>query len=60
MQNREIQKVKKEEPRNSTCLLNLSKVMMANLDALQGEGRRPKLDGELEEIQIEKESCQTT
>ena len=34
--------------------------MMVDLDSRKVEGRRPELDGELEEIQIGKESGQTT
>ena len=34
--------------------------MMVDLDVRQGEGKRPKPEGELEEVQVRKEPCQRT
>ena len=53
--NLEIQKIKKEESRDSTSPSSSSKVMMVDLDARQGEGRKPEPDSELAKVQIGKE-----
>ena len=45
----EIQKVKREEFRDNTYPLSLSKVIRVDLDARQRERRRPEPNGELDE-----------